>query len=86
MAPALLSGTALAPSGETLDSRRTLTAAVVLALAATSAGATTIVGMTERRLARTADAIVVGTVERLETVAGWAARSTRWSRSRSSGG
>jgi hypothetical protein len=70
MAPALLSGTALAPSGETLDSRRTLTAAVVLALAATSAGATTIVGMTERRLARAADAIVVGTVERLETVAG----------------
>jgi hypothetical protein len=42
----------------------------VLLAAASTAGATTIVGMTERALGRSADAIVIGTVARIETVAG----------------
>jgi matrixin/thrombospondin type 3 repeat protein len=49
--------------------RLTRICAALLALHAASAGATTFVGMSERTLARSADAIVVGTIARLETVA-----------------
>ena len=48
---------------------KTLTIAVALATIATQARATTFVAMTERALARAADAIVVGTVRYIETVA-----------------
>ena len=50
--------------------RRSLAALVVLAMLAGPARATTFVGITERMLARAADAIVIGTVARIETVAG----------------
>ena len=50
--------------------QRTLTAAVTLAMLAPTARATTFVGMTDHVLARAADAIVTGTVRRIETVAG----------------
>ena len=48
---------------------KTLTIAAALATIATGARATTFVAMTERALARAADAIVVGTVRYIETVA-----------------
>ena len=48
---------------------KTLTIAAALATIATGARATTFVAITERALARAADAIVVGTVRYIETVA-----------------
>src|SRR5437899_10875629 len=50
--------------------RRSLAPLAVLAMLAPPVRATTFVGVTERSLARAADAIVIGTVEQLETVAG----------------
>src|SRR2546430_15962118 len=50
--------------------RRSLAPLAVLALLAGPARATTFVGVSERILARAADAIVIGTVEQIETVAG----------------
>src|SRR5437773_5043823 len=50
--------------------RRSLAPLAVLALLAGPACATTFVGVSERILARAADAIVIGTVEQIETVAG----------------
>ena len=49
---------------------RSLATVAVLALVAGPARATTFVGVRERTLARAADAIVIGTVEHIETVAG----------------
>ncbi len=51
------------------DKRAFAVLAVLTALAGT-AGATTFIGVTERTLTREADAIVVGTVEAIETVGG----------------
>src|SRR5437899_275361 len=50
--------------------RRSLAPLAVLALLAGPARATTFVGVSEHILARAADAIVIGTVEQIETVAG----------------
>src|SRR5204863_312290 len=50
--------------------RRSLAPLAVLAMLAGPARATTFVGVSERILARAADAIVIGTVEQIETVAG----------------
>jgi hypothetical protein len=47
---------------------RTIVALVVLATLASPGRATTFVGMSERTLARSADAIVIATVERIESV------------------
>src|SRR5262249_46534228 len=55
--------------GDGDDVRVTRTWAALLALHAATAGATTFVGMNERVLARSADAILVGRIARLETVA-----------------
>jgi len=52
-----------------LRTSTTLTVAAALATIASQAGATTFVAMTERTLARAADAIVVGTVRYIESVA-----------------
>jgi hypothetical protein len=51
-----------------LLAKRTAPVLVALAMLAGNAGATTFVGMNERVLTRAADAIMVGTVERIETV------------------
>src|SRR5439155_26451055 len=71
--PGCTNGTALARraahSGEDVRTIKTLTIAPALATIATGARATTFVAMTERALARAADAIVVGTVRYIETVA-----------------
>src|SRR2546428_10387990 len=50
--------------------RRSLAPLAVLAMLAGPAHATTFVGVSERTLARAADAIVIGTVVQIETVAG----------------
>src|SRR3989454_4638650 len=50
--------------------RRSLAPLAVLAMLAGPARATTFVGVSERTLARAADAIVIGTVAQIETVAG----------------
>src|SRR5207245_2244374 len=50
--------------------RRSLAPLAVLAMLAGPARATTFVGVSERILARAADAIGIGTVEQIETVAG----------------
>src|SRR5258705_8286206 len=50
--------------------RRSLAPLAVLAMLAGPAHATTFVGVSERTLARAADAIVIGTVAQIETVAG----------------
>jgi len=50
--------------------RRSLAPLAVLAMLVGPARATTFVGVSERILARAADAIVIGTVEQIETVAG----------------
>ena len=50
--------------------RRTLAALSALVAVAATARATTFVGVTDRNLARAADAIVIGTVAEMETVAG----------------
>src|SRR2546425_935082 len=50
--------------------RRSLAPLAVLAMLAGPARATTFVGVSERILARAADAIVIGTVEQIETVTG----------------
>src|SRR5438552_4596688 len=55
--------------GADLRTSTTLTVAAALATIASQAGATTFVAMTERALARAADAIVVGTVRHIESVA-----------------
>src|SRR5207247_2638115 len=55
--------------GDDLRTSTTLTVAAALATIASQAGATTFVAMTERALARAADAIVVGTVRYIESVA-----------------
>ena len=52
-----------------MPNRTTLAVVFALVLGVRAAGATTFVGMSERNLARAADAIVVATVEDLETVA-----------------
>src|SRR2546429_7102804 len=50
--------------------RRSFAPLAVLAMLAGPARATTFVGVSERTLARAADAIVIGTVAQIETVAG----------------
>src|SRR6059036_4384036 len=50
--------------------RRSLVPLAVLAMLAGPARATTFVGVSERTLARAADAIVIGTIAQIETVAG----------------
>ena len=50
--------------------RRSLAPLAVLAMLAGPARATTFVGVSERTLARAADAIVIGTVAQIQTVAG----------------
>src|SRR3989442_249999 len=52
------------------EPRRSIAPLAVLAMLAGPARATTFVGVSERILARAADAIVIGTVEQIETVAG----------------
>lgn len=53
-----------------MRTRPTRSLAVLLLATASTAGATTIVGMSERALTRSADAIVIATVAHIETVAG----------------
>jgi matrixin/thrombospondin type 3 repeat protein len=50
--------------------QRTVLVSGLVALLGGTAGATTFVGVTERTLARTAEAIVVGAIEHIETVGG----------------
>ena len=50
--------------------KKTFVAAALLATLGGSASATTFIGLNERTLTRAADAIVAGTVERIETVGG----------------
>ena len=52
-----------------MNTKNTLLQTLILTAVATAAHATTFVAMDERTLARTADAIVVGTIERIETIA-----------------
>ena len=49
---------------------RPLAALIVLVMLAGPARATTFVGVSERTLVRAADAIVIGTIAQIETVAG----------------
>src|SRR5689334_8998645 len=51
-----------------LAAKRSFAALTLVAAIAGTARATTFVGINERTLARAADAIVVGTIERIETV------------------
>jgi hypothetical protein len=52
-----------------VNTKNTLLQTLILVAVVTAAHATTFVAMDERTLARTADAIVVGTIERIESVA-----------------
>jgi hypothetical protein len=52
-----------------VNTKNTLLQTLILTVVATTAHATTFVAMDERTLARTADAIVVGTIERIESIA-----------------